>query len=77
LYRLTINHRRRVAFGRQHPARAPERINRGALVDGEFDTTLAFFAHPRKLHAAIEQLEHTSRRQDVHVDDELIHACYD
>lgn len=77
LYGLTIYHRRRVAFGRQDPARARELFIRGALVDGEFDTKLAFFAHNRRLLADIEQLEHKSRRQDVLVDDELIHAFYD
>ncbi|WP_323120623.1 ATP-dependent RNA helicase HrpA [Burkholderia alba] len=77
LYGLTIYHRRRVAFGRQDPARARELFIRGALVGGEFDTKLAFFAHNRKLLADIEQLEHKSRRQDVLVDDELIHAFYD
>ncbi|MBI0327890.1 ATP-dependent RNA helicase HrpA [Burkholderia plantarii] len=77
LYGLTIYHRRRVAFGRQDPARARELFIRGALVEGEFDTKLAFFAHNRKLLADIEQLEHKSRRQDVLVDDELIYGFYD
>ncbi|VBB09939.1 ATP-dependent RNA helicase HrpA [Burkholderia stabilis] len=77
LYGLTIYHRRRVAFGKQDPARARELFIRGALVEGEFDTKLAFFAHNRKLLADIEQLEHKSRRQDVLVDDELIYAFYD
>ncbi|WP_342612937.1 ATP-dependent RNA helicase HrpA [Burkholderia ambifaria] len=77
LYGLPIYHRRRVAFGRQDPARARELFIRGALVEGEFDTKLPFFAHNRKLLADIEQLEHKSRRQDVLVDDELIYAYYD
>ncbi|MGF6968203.1 ATP-dependent helicase HrpA [Paraburkholderia sp. WC7.3g] len=77
LYGLPIYHRRRVAFGKRDPARARELFIRGALVDGEFDTKLAFFAHNRKLLADIEQLEHKSRRQDVLVDDELIYAFYD
>ncbi|WP_256259243.1 ATP-dependent RNA helicase HrpA, partial [Burkholderia ubonensis] len=77
LYGLPVYHRRRVAFGRQDPARARELFIRGALVEGEFDTKLAFFAHNRKLLADIEQLEHKSRRQDVLVDDELIYAFYD
>ncbi|TDN69532.1 ATP-dependent RNA helicase HrpA [Paraburkholderia sp. BL10I2N1] len=77
LYGLPIYHRRRVSFGRQDPARARELFIRGALVEGEFDTRLAFFAHNRKLLAEIEQLEHKSRRQDVLVDDELIFAFYD
>lgn len=77
LYGLPIYHRRRVAFGKQDPARARELFIRGALVEGEFDTKLQFFAHNRKLLADIEQLEHKSRRQDVLVDDELIYAYYD
>ncbi|MGH8779182.1 ATP-dependent RNA helicase HrpA [Paraburkholderia sp.] len=77
LYGLTVYNRRRVAFGRQDPARARELFIRGALVEGEFDTKLGFFAHNRKLFADIEQLEHKSRRQDVLVDDELIFAFYD
>ncbi|WP_027799935.1 ATP-dependent RNA helicase HrpA [Paraburkholderia dilworthii] len=77
LYGLPIYHRRRVSFGKQDPARARELFIRGALVEGEFDTKLGFFAHNRKLLADIEQLEHKSRRQDVLVDDELIFAFYD
>ncbi|CAB3747332.1 ATP-dependent RNA helicase HrpA [Paraburkholderia humisilvae] len=77
LYGLPIYHRRRVSFGKQDPARARALFIRGALVEGEFDTKLAFFAHNRKLLAEIEQLEHKSRRQDVLVDDELIFAFYD
>ncbi|HEY2608297.1 ATP-dependent RNA helicase HrpA [Paraburkholderia sp. RL18-103-BIB-C] len=77
LYGLPIYHRRRVSFGKQDPARARELFIRGALVEGEFDTKLTFFAHNRKLLAEIEQLEHKSRRQDVLVDDELIFAFYD
>jgi ATP-dependent helicase HrpA len=77
LYGLPIYHRRRVSFGKQDPSRARELFIRGALVEGEFDTKMAFFAHNRKLLADIEQLEHKSRRQDVLVDDELIYGFYD
>ncbi|KAG0163260.1 hypothetical protein DFQ30_000454 [Apophysomyces sp. BC1015] len=77
LYGLPVYQRRRIAFGGQDPARARELFIRGALVDGEFDTRLPFFAHNRRLVAQIEQLEHKSRRQDVLVDDELIYAYYD
>lgn len=77
LYGLTVYARRRVSFGKQDPKYARELFIRGALVEGEFDTRLPFFAHNRKLVADIEQLEHKSRRQDVLVDDELIHAFYD
>jgi ATP-dependent helicase HrpA len=77
LHGLTVYARRRVSFGQQDPARARELFIRGALVDGEFETKLPFFAHNRKLVADIEQLEHKSRRQDVLVDDELIFGFYD
>ena len=77
LHGLTVYARRRVSFGKQDPVRARELFIRGALVDGEFETKLPFFAHNRKLLADIEQLEHKSRRQDVLVDDELIFAFYD
>ncbi|WP_250476508.1 ATP-dependent RNA helicase HrpA [Caballeronia sp. INML1] len=77
LYGLTVYARRRVSFGKQDPKHARELFIRGALVEGEFDTRLPFFAHNRKLVADIEQLEHKSRRQDVLVDDELIYGFYD
>jgi len=77
LYGLIVYNRRRVAFGAQDPVRARELFIRGALVEGEFETKLPFFAHNRRLLAEIEQLEHKSRRQDVLVDDELIFAYYD
>jgi ATP-dependent helicase HrpA len=77
LYGLTVYGRRRVSFGQQDPKYARELFIRGALVEGEFETRLPFFAHNRKLVADIEQLEHKSRRQDVLVDDELIHGFYD
>jgi len=77
LHGLPVYQRRRVSFGQQDPARAREIFIRSALVEGEFETRLPFFAHNRKLVADIEQLEHKSRRQDVLVDDELIFAFYD
>jgi len=77
LYGLTVYARRRVSYGQQDAKYARELFIRGALVEGEFDTRLPFFAHNRKLVADIEQLEHKSRRQDVLVDDELIYGFYD
>ncbi|WP_374624729.1 ATP-dependent RNA helicase HrpA [Pandoraea sp.] len=77
LYGLTIYARRRMNFGPRDPRRAREIFLRSALVEGEWDTKLPFYAHNRKLIADIEQLEHKSRRQDVLVDDELIYAFYD
>jgi ATP-dependent helicase HrpA len=70
-----------VYSGRRVPCRdgklARELFIRSALVEGEFDTRAPFLAHNRRLVAEIERLEHKSRRPDILVDDELIHAFYD
>ncbi|MGF2530550.1 ATP-dependent RNA helicase HrpA, partial [Ralstonia pseudosolanacearum] len=77
LYGLPVYQQRRVHFGPMQPKEARELFIRRALVDGEFETRLPFFAHNQRLVREIENLEHKSRRQDVLVDDELIHAFYD
>lgn len=77
LYGIVIYNNRRVNFGKVDPVLAREIFIREALVAGELDTRLPFLAANRKLIAQVEELEHKSRRQDVLVDDELIHAFYD
>ena len=77
LYGLPVYADRRVHFGPLDPQLAREIFIRSALVEGEFDTRAPFFAHNRRLVADIERLEHKSRRPDILVDDELIHAFYD
>ena len=77
LYGIVLYNNKRVNFGLVEPAQAREIFIREALVNGEWDTKLPFFAHNRKLIAQVEALEHKSRRQDVLVDDELIYAYYD
>jgi ATP-dependent helicase HrpA len=77
LYGIVIYSNRRVNFGRVDAAAAREIFIREALVGGEWETKLPFLAANRKLIAQVEELEHKSRRQDVLVDDELIHAFYD
>ena len=77
LYGLMVYQRRRVHYGPMNPAEAREIFIRQALVEGEFETRLPFFAHNQRLRREIENLEHKSRRQDVLVDDELIFAFYD
>jgi ATP-dependent helicase HrpA len=77
LYGIVIYSNRRVNFGNVDPAAAREIFIREALVGGEWDTRLPFLAANRKLITQVEELEHKSRRQDVLVDDELIHAFYD
>ncbi|KAA0179958.1 ATP-dependent RNA helicase HrpA [Cupriavidus gilardii] len=77
LYGLTVYQHRRVHYGPMNPREARELFIRRALVEGEFDTRLPFFAHNQRLVREIENLEHKARRQDVLVDDELIYAFYD
>lgn len=77
LYGIVIYNNRRVNFGLVNPAEAREIFIREALVAGDWETRLPFVAANRKLIAQVEELEHKSRRQDVLVDDELIHAFYD
>ncbi|WP_354331632.1 MULTISPECIES: ATP-dependent RNA helicase HrpA [unclassified Undibacterium] len=77
LYGLVVYSQRRIQYGLTHPTEAREIFIRDALVGGELDTRLPFFAHNQKLVREIENLEHKSRRLDVLVDDELIAAFYD
>jgi len=77
LYGIVIYSNRRVNFGNIDAAAAREIFIREALVAGEWDTKLPFVAANHKLIKQVEELEHKSRRQDVLVDDELIHAFYD
>ncbi len=77
LYGLVVYTNRRIDFGNVDAAAAREIFIREALVAGEWETKLPFAAANRKLIAQVEELEHKSRRQDVLVDDVLIHAFYD
>jgi len=77
LYGLVVYSNRRVDYGAVDPAAARELFIREALVEGDWETKLPFAAANRKLIAQVEELEHKARRQDVLVDDELIHAFYD
>ncbi|MDO9315479.1 MAG: DUF3418 domain-containing protein, partial [Burkholderiaceae bacterium] len=74
---IVVDNNRRVNVGLVNPAAARERFIREALVAGDWETRLPYVAANRQLIAQVEELEHKSRRQDVLVDDELIHAFYD
>jgi ATP-dependent helicase HrpA len=76
LYGLPVYTNRRVAYGPIDPPAAHEIFIREALVKGELETRAPFLAHNRRLVAEIERLEHKSRRPDILVDEELIHAFY-
>jgi len=77
LYGIVVYSQRRINYGQKNPAEAREIFIRDALVGGDYDTRLPFFAHNHKLVREIENLEHKSRRQDVLVDEQLIAAFYD
>ena len=77
LYGIVIYNNRRVNFGHVDPVAARSIFIREALVQGEWETRLPFLAHNQKLIDQVQELEHKARRQDVLVDDELIHAFYD
>ncbi|WP_425780291.1 ATP-dependent RNA helicase HrpA [Hydrogenophaga sp. T2] len=77
LYGLVVYHNRRADYSRVDPAGAREIFIREALVNGDWDTRLAFLAANQKLVRQVMELEHKSRRQDVLVDDEVIFAWYD
>ncbi len=77
LYGLPVYINRRVPFGLINAYEARKIFIRQALVEGDYDSRAPFFVHNQKLLAEIRQLEHKSRRPDVLVDDELIHAFYD
>lgn len=77
LYGLVVYNNRKVNYGRIDPAGAREIFIRSALVAGEWETRLPFFAHNRKMLSQVAAMEHKARRQDLLVDDELIYAFYE
>ncbi len=77
LYGLPVYANRRVSYGPLDPQGARQIFIREALVHGALETRAPFLAHNRRLVAEIERLEHKSRRPDILVDEELIHAFYD
>ncbi len=77
LYGIVVYSQRRINYAQHNPLDAREIFIRDALVGGDYETRSPFFAHNHKLIKEIENLEHKSRRLDVLVDDQLIHAFYD
>jgi len=81
LHGLLLHAKRRVHYGPKDPKLAREILIRSALVHGEVGEDWLkkwrFLQHNLKLVRDIEALEHKSRRPDVLVDEELMHAFYD
>ena len=77
LYGLVVYSGRRVPFAKADPVLARQIFIREALVEGQWQTPLAFMAANKKLINQVMELEHKSRRQDVLVDEAMIQAFYE
>ena len=76
LFGLIIVPKRTVNYGSIDPVASHEIFIRAALVDGEYRTEAPFFRHNRALLASVEALEDKSRRRDLLVDEDQLHAFY-
>jgi ATP-dependent helicase HrpA len=81
IHGLTLYAKRAVQYGQADPALARELLIREGLVNGELTDAalkpMKFLQHNLDLVAQIERLEEKQRRQDLLVDEALIHAFYD
>ncbi|MEL7615386.1 ATP-dependent RNA helicase HrpA [Vreelandella titanicae] len=77
LFGLPIVARRKVHYGPIAPQESRELFIRRALVEGEFHTKGAFFAHNRALIDEVEALEDRARRRDILVDEDTLYDFYD
>jgi ATP-dependent helicase HrpA len=76
LYGLVVYSGRKVPFAKADPLLARQIFIQQALVEAQWQTSLGFMAANKKLISQVMDLEHKSRRQDVLVDDAMIHAFY-
>ncbi len=77
LYGLVVHGARRVNYGPIDPEVARSIFIREALVEGNYRTQAAFFAHNRALIEEACSLESKTRRQDVLVDDAVLCQFFD
>jgi ATP-dependent helicase HrpA len=77
LYGVPIVADRLVQYGRIDPVVSRDLFIRHALVQGEWRTHHAFFAHNQQMIEDVEELEERLRRRDLRVDDETLYAFYD
>ena len=77
LYGLVVYSGRRVPYAKADPVLARHIFIREALVEGQWQTPLAFMAANKRLIAQVMDLEHKSRRQDVLVDEAMIQSFYE
>ncbi len=77
LYGLTIVPKRGVQYGGINPETARELFIQHGLVEGDLDTTAAFFKHNQELLEELEGLQSKSRRYDFLVGEEARFDFYD
>ena len=77
LYGVPLVASRKVDYGRIDPVLSRELFIRHALVEGDWSTHHAFFAHNQELLEQAEELEHRVRRRDIVVGDDDLFAFYD
>lgn len=77
LYGLTLVERRKVDYSRIDPAVSRELFIQHALVQGEYDTRLAFAEHNRSMLAELDAIESKSRRRDLLVDEQALYEFFD
>ena len=77
LFGVTLVPKRRVNYGPINPAEARAIFIRFALTAGDFESRAPFWRHNRELIAYIQHLEAKSRRRDILVDEDAIHAFYE
>ncbi|MBL8340548.1 MAG: ATP-dependent RNA helicase HrpA, partial [Rubrivivax sp.] len=82
LYGIVVYNNRRVNYANVDAPGAREVFIREALVASlaepeVWEARYPFLAHNRRMLREVEELEHKARRQDVLVDEALIHASYD
>jgi ATP-dependent helicase HrpA len=73
---LTLNDKQRASYENIDPLVSREIFIRGALVQGEWLQPLDFFIKNQQALEQAKQLEEQSRRRDIVIDEELLHAFY-
>jgi ATP-dependent helicase HrpA len=76
LFGLTIIPHRRVRYAHIDPVAARKLFLQHALVEGDYDTKAPFFPHNARVREEAARLAAKTRRRDMLVEDDAIHAFY-
>ena len=77
IHGLTVYQRRRVPYAPIDPQTARSILLREGLVHGQWDARVPFLAANLALVEEVREMEHRTRRPDLLVDEEAIHAFYE